>query len=86
MRAAELVGCHQRNRSFSITQQDPNADVAPDRVDRSFAATVPRSNEVSTEAGQLQGASVLLPGSIQCECSGTLGGTLRRRVVPAQPG
>jgi len=41
MRAAEIVGCHRRKRSFSITRQNPNADVAPDRVDRKFVATEP---------------------------------------------
>lgn len=41
MRAAELVGCHRRKRSFSITRQNPNAGVAPDRVDRKFVATRP---------------------------------------------
>ncbi len=41
MRAADLVGCHRRKRSFSITRQDPQADAAPDRVDRRFVATAP---------------------------------------------
>ena len=41
MRQAELVGCHRRKRSFSITRQDPKADIAPDRVDRQFVATAP---------------------------------------------
>lgn len=41
MRAAEIVGCHRRKRSFSITRQNPAADVAPDRVDRKFVATEP---------------------------------------------
>ncbi len=41
IRNADLVGCHRRKRSFSITQQDPKGDVAPDRVDRQFAATKP---------------------------------------------
>ncbi len=41
MRAAQIVGCHRRKRSFSITGQDPKADVAPDRVDRKFIATRP---------------------------------------------
>jgi putative transposase len=41
MRAADIVGCHRRKRSFSITQQNPKADVAPDRVDRKFVATAP---------------------------------------------
>jgi len=39
MRAAEIVGCHRRKRSFSITQQDPRAEAAPDRVDRKFVAS-----------------------------------------------
>ena len=41
MRQAEIVGCHRRKRSFSITRQDPKADAAPDRVDRKFVATAP---------------------------------------------
>ncbi|WP_188959680.1 IS3 family transposase, partial [Modestobacter marinus] len=41
MRQAEIVGCHRRKRSFSITQQDPRAEAAPDRVDRKFVATAP---------------------------------------------
>lgn len=41
MRAAGIVGCHRRKRSFSITTQDPRADVAPDRVDRQFVASAP---------------------------------------------
>lgn len=41
MRAAEIVGCHRRKRSFSITRQNPAADIAPDRVDRKIVATAP---------------------------------------------
>lgn len=41
MREAGIVGCHRRKRSFSITKQNPKADVAPDRVDRDFTATAP---------------------------------------------
>lgn len=41
MRAAQIVGCHRRKRSFSITRQDPTAQVAPDRVDRKFFASAP---------------------------------------------
>jgi len=41
MRAAGIVGCHRRKRSFSITSQNPKADVAPDLVDRDFTATAP---------------------------------------------
>ena len=41
MRAAAIVGCHRRKRSFSITAQNPKADVAPDRVDPKFVATAP---------------------------------------------
>ena len=41
MRAADIVGCHRRKRSFAITKQNPGADVAPDRVDRKFVATEP---------------------------------------------
>jgi hypothetical protein len=26
MRAADIVGCHWRERSFAITQQDPKVD------------------------------------------------------------
>jgi len=41
MRAADIVGCHRRKRSFSITKQNPVAEVAPDLVDRKFLATCP---------------------------------------------
>lgn len=41
MRAADIVGCHRRKRSYSITKQDPAAEVAPDLVDRQFVATAP---------------------------------------------
>jgi putative transposase len=41
MREADIVGCHRRKRSFSITQQDPKAEAAPDLVDRKFVATAP---------------------------------------------
>lgn len=41
MREAGIVGCHRRRRPFSITQQDPRAEAAPDRVDRKFVATAP---------------------------------------------
>ena len=41
MRQAGIVGCHRRQRSFSITRADPQADAAPDRVDRTFVATAP---------------------------------------------
>lgn len=41
MRAAGLVGCHRRKRSFSITAQNPKAQPAPDLVDRKFVATAP---------------------------------------------
>lgn len=41
MRDAQIVGCHRRKRSFSLTQQDPKGDVAPDLVDRQFVATKP---------------------------------------------
>jgi putative transposase len=41
MRAADIVGCHRRKRSFSITKQNPVAEVAPDLVDRQFVATAP---------------------------------------------
>jgi putative transposase len=41
MRQAELVGCHRRKRSFSITRADPRAEAAPDRVDRRFVASAP---------------------------------------------
>jgi putative transposase len=41
MKAADIVGCHRRKRSFSITKQNPKADVAPDLVDRKFVATAP---------------------------------------------
>ena len=41
MRQADIIGCHRRKRSFSITSQNPKADVAPDLVDRQFSATAP---------------------------------------------
>ncbi len=41
MRTAELVGCHRRKRSFSITKQNPAAAPAPDLVGRAFTATAP---------------------------------------------
>ena len=41
MRAAGIVGCHRRKRSFSITTQDPKADAVPDQVDRHFTASAP---------------------------------------------
>ena len=41
MRKAEIVGCHRRKRSFSITKQNPKAEAAPDLVDRKFIATRP---------------------------------------------
>lgn len=40
MRQAGLVGCHRR-RPFHTTQRDPQAAVAPDLVQRQFAATAP---------------------------------------------
>ena len=41
MRQADIVGCHRRKRSFSITTQNPKAAPAPDLVDRKFVATSP---------------------------------------------
>ena len=41
MRQADLVGCHRRQRSFSITRSDPRVAAAPDRVDRTFVAPAP---------------------------------------------
>jgi len=41
MREADIVGCHRRKRSFSITKQDPKAQAAPDLADRKFVATAP---------------------------------------------
>jgi putative transposase len=41
MRQAEIVGCHRRKRPFSTTRQDPRAEAAPDRFDRTFVATAP---------------------------------------------
>ncbi len=41
MKAADIVGCHRRKRSFSITNQNPKAEAAPDLVDRKFVATCP---------------------------------------------
>jgi putative transposase len=40
MRQAGLAGCHRR-RPFHTTQRDPQADPAPDLVQRRFTATVP---------------------------------------------
>ena len=40
MRAAGLVGCHRR-RPFHTTVRDPRVAVAPDLVQRQFAATLP---------------------------------------------
>ena len=40
MRAAGLVGCHRR-RPFHTTQRDPQAELAPDLVQRAFAASAP---------------------------------------------
>ena len=39
MRGAGLVGCHRR-RPFHTTQRDPPAKLAPDLVQRTFAAPV----------------------------------------------
>jgi putative transposase len=39
MRRAGLVGCHRRR--FQTTQRDPRADLAPDLVQRAFAASAP---------------------------------------------
>ncbi len=40
MRQAGLVGCHRR-RPFHTTQRDPQAEVAPDLVQRQFTASAP---------------------------------------------
>ena len=40
MRQAGLVGCHRR-RPFQTTQRDPQAEPAPDLVQRRFAANAP---------------------------------------------
>jgi putative transposase len=40
MRQAGLVGCHRR-RPFQTTQRDPQAEPAPDLVQRTFAANAP---------------------------------------------
>lgn len=40
MRQAGLVGCHRR-RPFHTTQRDPQAEAAPDLVQRQFVATAP---------------------------------------------
>jgi putative transposase len=40
MRRAGIQGCHRR-RSFHTTQRDPQADLAPDLVQRTFAASAP---------------------------------------------
>ncbi len=41
MKAADIVGCYRRKRSYSITRQDPKAEAAPDLVDRKFVAHAP---------------------------------------------
>ncbi len=41
MKAADIVGCHRRKRSFAISTQNPKAEAAPDLVDRKFVATCP---------------------------------------------
>ncbi len=41
MRSDQIVGCHRRKRSFSITKQNPKTEAAPDLVDRKFVATCP---------------------------------------------
>ena len=41
MRQAGLVGCHRR-RPFHTTRRDPEAEPAPDLVQRTFAAPAPR--------------------------------------------
>jgi hypothetical protein len=41
MRQAGIVGCHRRKRPVSISRQDPRAEAAPDRVDRTFVAPAP---------------------------------------------
>jgi putative transposase len=40
MRRAGIQGCHRR-RSFHTTQRDPQAELAPDLVQRTFAASAP---------------------------------------------
>jgi len=56
MKAADIVGCHRRKRSYSITRQDPTAEAAPDLVDRKF---------VSTEPNQLWVADVTYVPTVQ---------------------
>jgi putative transposase len=56
MKAADIVGCHRRKRSYSITRQDPQAETAPDLVDRKF---------VSTEPNQLWVADVTYVPTVQ---------------------
>ena len=41
MRAAGLQGAHRRRRPYGLTRQVPDADLAPDRVDRKFVAAGP---------------------------------------------
>ena len=43
-RDAQVVGCHRRKRSFSVTRQDPKPAIALDRVDRKFV--VAASNQL----------------------------------------
>ena len=42
MRSAGLRGCHRR-RPFHTTQRDPQAELAPDLVQRTFAANAPNA-------------------------------------------
>jgi putative transposase len=42
MRTAGLVGCHRR-RPFHTTQRDPQAELAPDLVQRQFTASAPNT-------------------------------------------
>jgi putative transposase len=42
MRQAGLAGCHRR-RPFHTTQRDPQAEPAPDLVQRTFTATAPNA-------------------------------------------
>jgi putative transposase len=42
MRRAGLAGCHRR-RPFQTTQRDPQAEIAPDLVQRQFTASAPNT-------------------------------------------
>ncbi len=66
MRAADIVGCHRRKRSFPITKQDPKAQGAPDLVDRNFVATRQTLEWIGRRRTWW---SADPPGPARCSCS-----------------